>query len=157
MNVLSVGITAVIALWLGMMLVLGQLPTIVPLAEDARTDDATEVALVCTTGIADTSCAITLADIHEYNDTTQMTVTETAPGSGDRTSNTTVAADRVTLTIASLATSTAYTFTTAYKIQAADISGPLNDLLRFLPLLIPLGLVALVLIAVIRSLGLIRG
>ena len=146
-----------VALFLGMMLVLGQLPTIVPLAEDARTDDASESALVCTTGAAATACSFTLAQIHEYNDTTQMTVTETAPGSVDRTANTTVASDRVTLTVASLATSTAYTFTTAYKIQAADISGPLNDLLRFLPLLIPLGLVALVLIAAIRGLGLIRG
>lgn len=118
------------------------LPDIVSGAESARTDDAAE-SLGCTTGVSTPSCNVTLSDEHAYADTTAMTVTETSPAAGDRTSGTTVAADRVTLGITGLsATSTAFTFDVDYKVVDAGVSTMLNGVLSRFGIIIVLGLLA---------------
>ena len=119
------------------------LPDLVSGAETARTEDAAE-SLGCTTGVATPACDITLADEHAYADTTAMTVTETTPGAGDRTSGTTVGTDRVTLTVAGLsATSTPFTFDVDYKVVDAGVSTMLNGVLSRFGILLVLGLLGI--------------
>lgn len=118
------------------------LPDIVSSAENARTDAAAE-ALGCTTGADEATCDLTLSEEHAYADTTALTVVETSPGAGDRTSNTTVGEDRVTLTVAGLsATSTPFTFDVDYSVVDPDISAMLNGVLSRFGILIVLGLLA---------------
>ena len=65
-----------------------------------------------------------------------MTVTETSPSSADRTTDTTVGADRVTLSLTGLAATTTYTFTVDYEkvdAQASTATG-LPDFLILAPI-----------------------
>ncbi len=115
------------------------LPGIVSLSEGIRTVDAEASGLTCTTPVGITTCSTTLPTEHEYTTTTRMTVTETNPGSADHTANTTVASDRVTLTITGLAANTVFTMTVDYAEQATGVSSTLNGLLRVMPVLLLLG------------------
>lgn len=122
------------------LMVLVMFPDIISLAETARTQPANDTPS-CNTG-AGTSCSFTIASRHEYSTPTFMTVTETSPGSGDHTSNTTIAADRVTLTVTGLTTSTSYNWSVDYTERAALVSAGANEVLSRLPLFITLGLLA---------------
>ncbi len=149
-------ITAVVALGILVIALLVMLPEISQLLEAARTDASTETGLTCNTG-ASTSCSITLAAAHQYATTAAMTVTETSPGSVDRTGATSIAANSVTLTVAGLTTSTAYTFTVDYAIQAANVGDGTADLLRvFMPVLAILLVAALLLGTIVGGLSLGR-
>ncbi len=133
------GLVAVVALaFTGIVLAI-ILPSIVSQSEGIRTVDAEAAGLTCTTPVGITTCSTTLPTEHEYTNTTRMTVTETNPGSVDRTATTTVGSDRVTLTITGLAANTVYTITVGYAEQAAGISNSLNGLLRVMPVLLLLG------------------
>jgi hypothetical protein len=131
------------------LIVTATLPKVASTIASVRTDAAQDAGLNCSTGSGETSCEITLTDESAYPDTSAMTVTETSPGSADRTSSTTVQADRTTLTIAGLTASTSYTFTVDYDAVAADIDGPLNSLLVFVPFLWGIGALVLVVVAVV--------
>ena len=144
-------ITTVVALGLLIITLLVMLPQISSIVEAARTDPSTETGLTCNTG-AGTSCTITLAAVHQYSDTTSMTVTETAPGATDRTSISTVATDRLDVTISPLTTATAYTFTVLYAIQAANLDDGTADLLRVFIPLVALLLVAAVILGSVTGL-----
>jgi len=134
------GITTVVALGVLVVTILVLLPDISQALEDARTDSSTEI-VACTTGAEDTSCSVLLAAPHEYSTTAGMIVTETAPGSTVRTAESKVSVSRQSVAVASLSTSTAYTFSVTYAIRAANVSAGGNDLLR---LFIPLVLIILV-------------
>ena len=135
-------------------LVIAVLPTIASEVTDVRTDPSSQVGLGCSTGVGETSCTLTLAADHAFPDTSAMTVTETAPGSVDRTSTTTVQTDRSMITIAGLTASTAYTFDVDYVVVAANVSTELNAMLTFLPFIIGVGAFILVVAAVIIGFGL---
>lgn len=110
-------------------------PVVAPFINELRTDAASE-SLSCTTGTGETSCTIALTDAHMHYDTTEMTITETSPGSADRTSTTTVAAgDHQSIAITGLSASTAYTFNATYVKQASGITGELADMLKLYPLI----------------------
>ncbi len=130
----------ILVLALGLMALLVMFPEIVSLSESARTQAAQDVALGCT---SDTSgaCTITLTSAHEYSTPAFMTVTETSPGSVDRTAATTVGVNRITLGITGLDTSpTAYTFTVDYIERNALVSAGTNEFLSRLPLILVIGL-----------------
>jgi|TARA_Y100000310_G_scaffold34971_2_gene33111 hypothetical protein len=137
---LSRGITTVVALGVLVTTILVLLPDISQTLEAARTDPFTE-SVACTTGAAESACSVALASPHEYSTTDQMTVTETAPGAADHTANATLAESRQSVSVASLSTSTAYTFSIDYAIRAANVDQGANDLLR---LFIPMALLILI-------------
>jgi len=135
-------------------LVLSQLPNIASEITDVRTDPASQVGLGCATAAGETSCTLTLAADHAFPDTSAMTVTETAPGSADRTSSTTVQTDRSMITIAGLSESTSYTFNVDYAVVAPDVDAGLNAFLTFMPFIVGVGAVVLVVAAVVIGFGL---
>lgn len=135
-------VVGILTLGIGLMALLVMFPEIISLNESARTQTAQNVGIGCT---SDTSgaCTITLSSAHEYSTSAFMTVAETSPGSVDRTSGTTVAANRITLSITGLSTSpTAYTFTVDYTERNALLSVGANEFLSRLPLILVIGLIA---------------
>lgn len=91
----------------------------------ARSTGATE-SLNCSTGVGQTSCDVTLSSASAFSGMEYVTVTETSPGSVDRTSGSTLASDGVTLTVGGLVASTAYTFDVGYRHVRDGVPGPLN-------------------------------
>jgi len=132
----------ILVLGIGLIALLVMLPEIISLNETARTQPAQDVGIGCT---SDTSgaCTTTISSAHEYSTPAFMTVTETSPGSVDRTASTTVGATRVTLAITGLNTTpTAYTFTVDYMERHALLSEGANEFLQRLPLILVIGLMA---------------
>ncbi len=131
------GISALFGLLLCVAFGIAFLPNVADLANTARTDPTTQTGLVCT---ADSSgnCLITLSSPHMHADTSGMTVTETAPSSGDKTSTSTVGnPDRAEVTVSGLTSGVTYTFTVAYEkvdANAANATG-LPDFLNLAPIL----------------------
>lgn len=146
----AVGAVATLGLAFAFLVVL--LPDIISGAEAARTEDASE-ALNCSTGVSDTSCDLSLTDEHAYAGTTELTVTETSPGSGDRTSDSTVGTDRVTITVASLATSTAYQFDVDHRIVDPNVSAMLDGVMSRFGILIVLGLLGVMVFWIAKIVG----
>mgnify|MGYP000873020758 CR=1 FL=1 len=112
------------------------LPNVANLVNTARTDPIQQTGLACTSDGAGV-CTITLANQHMHSDTSGMTVLETSPSSADRTVDTTVGSNRVTLTITGLAATTGYIFTVDYEkvdAQAAEATG-LPDFLNLAPII----------------------
>ena len=131
-----IGISALFGLLLCTAFAIAFLPNVADLVNTARTDPTTQTGLTCTTDGAG-ACTITLADAHMHSDTSGMTVTETSPSSADRTTDTTVGADRVTLSLTGLASTTTYTFTVDYEkvdAQASTATG-LPDFLNLAPII----------------------
>ena len=122
---------------------------------DWRTQDAT-ASLSCSTGVGETDCAITLPSQHEYTTMSFVTVTETSPGSGDKTSETTIASSRDQLTVTGLLASTSYNFDVDYKEQNDAVDNGGNELLRQMPWAAPLGLLLAGILLVGSALGLAR-
>ena len=96
---------------------------------------AVSESLSCTTTTL-TTCDVTLTNAHPHGDVSHITVTETSPGSTTR-SATLNSNDRVTLTVAGLAVSTAYVFTVAAERVPANVSSELDDVLNLLPFILP--------------------
>ncbi len=145
-RILGVGMTAVIGLAALIVAFFTMAPTLINHNEDLRTDPAQDVALACATGAGETLCDITLAAVHEYHDTSFMTVTETLQGDGDVTANSYLdTRSQQIVTVSGLTQNTAYQFTVDYAAQAANISDEMGDVLKQTPVLIALAfLVALV-------------
>lgn len=117
---------------------------IVSLANEARTVEVIEAGLTCTTGAGSTSCAVTLVSPHAFAFAADgMTVLETSPGSADRTSTSTLASNRTTLTVAGLSASTAYTFTVTHDTDDTNNNVILNTVLERMGLWIGLAIVAM--------------
>lgn len=135
----------VVMVWL----ITASLPAIASTVSGVRTDPASETGLMCTTGVGETSCTLTLAAEHGWADTSDMTVTETSPGSADRTAQTTVQSDRTMILVSGLSPSTSYTFTVQYVVVAAGISAELAGLLQFTPFIVGFGGLVVVVAAVI--------
>ena len=130
------GISALFGLLLCTAFAIAFLPNVADLVNTARTDPTTQSWLTCSTDGAG-ACTITLADAHMHSDTSGMTVTETSPSSADRTTDTPVGADRVTLSLTGLASTTTYTFTVDYEkvdAQASTATG-LPDFLNLAPII----------------------
>jgi len=151
------GITGIVCLTAAFIAILALFGDIINASESARTDPATDSGLICTTGAAETSCQLTLTDEHQYAYTDQMTVLEISPGTQDRTAESTIdPVGRVTVTVASLATSTPYTFDVTYAVLAAGVSEGMGNMLGFMPVLLPMVLIASVLLGVAAMLGIFR-
>lgn len=127
------------------------LPTISNIMRDVRTD-ATSESLGCTTGAAVTACVITLTDPHAHGDETDLTVTETSPGSGTKTA-TVNRADRTQVTVSGLTAGTTFTFTVAYLILATNVNSDESDAMKWIPILIFVAAIALVLWLVFGALA----
>jgi len=82
-------------------------------------NSVTQPGLTCSTGVGETTCTITLLVAHETATCTNLTVTETSPGSGAKTCGG-VAADKTTVTVTGLTASTSYTFSVAYRATFLD-------------------------------------
>lgn len=121
-------------------------PVMVSTAEESRVAARSATGLTCTTAAGATTCDVTTPSAHQHFDTTNMTVTETAPASGSRTA-TLNANDRVTVTVTGLTASTAYTFTVAYEERASNVSGLVSDVLLFLPNLFIIAAIGMVVVA----------
>ncbi len=113
-------------------------------AETARTEDATE-SDTCTTGAAESACSFNLNIEHAYATKTELAVTETSPGAGDVTGNSSLDPNRVTITVSSLATSTIYAFAVDHKIVGAGVSTLLNSVMSRFGLIVVVGLLGLLL------------
>ena len=127
------------------------LPDVMDAAETARTELATQTGMSCTPGAGETSCDVTLDTEHAYAITDGMTVTETAPGSTDRTDDTTVGADRLTLTIAGLTALQPYTFTVEHRVVDPTVSPQAAGLVERFGFLLIVGVTVLFGIWVIRT------
>ena len=146
------GIIAIVVLGLAFVMLAAALPEIVNQSETARTNPAQDSALACATG-SGTSCDVTITAAHAHRDTTDLTVTETSPGSVDRTSTSSLDSDLTTLTISGLTTGTSYLFTVDYSVVDPNISGSLNQLLVSFPLLLVVGLLAVIVLGTYSAFG----
>lgn len=138
------GIGAIAFVFFLLMILIPVLPDLIDRTEDARTDSEQETGLACSTGVGETSCSVTLAEEHAFEDTTAMTVTETSPSSVDRTTNASLASDGVTVTVGGLSASTSYEFTVDYLVLAPGLSGPADRFLRAFGIWVVIGVFILV-------------
>ena len=149
-------VVGVVALTMLLFTILILFPDIVSLSETARTQAATSTP-GCTSDTAGV-CTITLDSDHQYSTTTFMTVTETSPGSADRTSGTTVGSDRAILTVTGLNTTpTAYLFSVDYLERNALVSEATNEVLARIPLILVIGALAVGIAGSIASWAVMRG
>ncbi len=147
----------ILVLGIGLMALLVMFPEIISLNETARTQPAQNVAVGCTSDTAGV-CTVTITSGHEYSTNAFMTVTETSPGSVDRTAGTTPQTDRTMLTVTGLSTTpTAYTFTVDYMERNALLSEGANEFLSRLPLILVIGLMATGVGGAIAAWATIRG
>ena len=141
------GVQRVFALMVGLMVMIAVFGTIVTLANEARTVEAIEAGLMCSTDVGETSCVITLVSPHAFAFTADgMVVLETAPGSTDRTSTSSLASNRTTLTVAGLSASTAYTFTVTHDTDDTNNNVIMNTVLERMGLWIGLAIVAMLVV-----------
>lgn len=145
MVLLARGVIGVMLLGFMALIVIAVLPLITERNTEVRTDSAQDAGLMCTTGAGETSCDITLSDESAFADMSGITVTETSPGSGDRTDDSTLGDDRLTISVSGLSPSTSYAFTVDYLVvnsQVADATG-LDGFLAALPLIFAAGTILL--------------
>lgn len=142
---------AVAAVIFAVVLATVMVPTVSGLSHDMRADPVVAEAASCSTGAGESSCTLTLAAAHLHPDTIHMTVTQTAPGSQDRTAETSVGDDRRTLTVSGLGESIDYTFAVDYEREDPSNTEGGNDLIRLIPLLFTLGLVLLTVVGVLLA------
>jgi len=151
MVLLARGAIGMLLLWFMAVIVIAVLPLVMSRNTDVRTDAAQDVGLMCSTGVGETSCDITLTAASAFADNTGLAVNETVPAAVNRTSTSTLGDDRLTITVAGLIASTAYTFTVDYldvNAQVAASTG-LDGFLAALPLIFAVGALFLVVVAVI--------
>ena len=145
------GLSGIVMLGLGFILLASTLPDMVTRSETVRTNPANQTGLACSTG-SSTTCDITLPNEHAYPDVTGLVLTETSPSSGVVDSATyTIGSDSKTVSLTGLTSSTSYVFTADFKTVDANISGSLNQLLRAFPLLLVIGLLGVVVFGVHKS------
>lgn len=143
MKLLGIAVAILLVLFLSLAL----FPLFASLANKTRVT-ATSEGLSCITAAGETSCNLNLTDAHMHFDTTEMTVTETSPGSGDRTAGTVVRiSDRQQIAVSGLSGGTSYNFTVAYLKQATDVSDMMADVLNLAPVFFLFGPLALIVIA----------
>jgi hypothetical protein len=143
------GLIVVLMMGFGFIVLAVTLPDIMGHVEAARTNAATEID-VCTTN-ANGDCVIGLSAAHANSDSAGLFITETSPGSGDRSSNGELQSNLQTINMSGLTALTAYTFTLDYLVVDANVSGSLNQLLTAFPILLVVGLLGLALFAAWRA------
>jgi hypothetical protein len=135
--------TSLVAIFI-MPLLFGAFPNVLESLGLARSAATSEAGLGCSTGVGETACSVTLAAASAFDGMDLVTVTETSPGSADRTGDSALAENGVTLTVGNLAPSTAYTFGVSYRTVRdgvpaalnAAMQGPLQVLLGFAGVLV---------------------
>lgn len=103
-------------------------------------------SLSCTVAVGGNSCSVTLSDPHVHGTLAHATITETAPGSVNRTSSSSLAvSNHQTVTVGNATTpltaSTTYTFAIAYEKRATGVSVLFDDLAK---LIVPIIVVAVI-------------
>ena len=118
---------------------------------ELRTDAQTDTGLACTTGAAETSCTATLSNQSAYEPTApNWTVTETSPGSSDKTSSSTLDSNLTSVTISGLSNRTSYVFSIEYFKVNAEVNSATNldSVLKRWNLLMVVGLMAILVVGV---------
>ena len=125
------GLNPVAGLLFGIILALLALVIIEGPVTDGITDVATEV-ITATSDATTADAVVTLANAHWYSSTKSLTVSASADG--DVTATTTIGSDRKTLTIGTLTTGTAQTFTITQLAETSNTT--LNIVLKIFPFLV---------------------
>ena len=118
---------------------------------ELRTDAQTDTGLACTTGAAETSCTVTLTNKSAYEPSApNWVVTETSPGSSDKTSSSILDSNLESVTISSLSNNTSYVFTVEYFKVNAEVQSATNldSVLKRWNLLLVVGLMAVLVVGV---------
>tara|TARA_B100000427_G_scaffold40458_1_gene29179 strand:+ start:449 stop:913 length:465 start_codon:yes stop_codon:yes gene_type:complete len=146
------GLSGIVMLGLGFILLASTLPDMVTRSETVRTNPKQDVNRSCPT-LGTETCNFTLTEEHAYPDTTGLVLTETSPSSGVVDSATyTIGSDSKTVSLTGLNPSISnYIFTADYKTVDSNISGSLNQLLRAFPLLLVVGLLGVVVFGVHKT------
>lgn len=116
-----------------------------------RTDTQTDVGLGCTTGVAATSCVVTLSNKSAYQPSApNWEINETSPSSVDRTSTSSLGTNLLDVTISSLSPSTTYAFTIEYyKVDSAVQSATnLDSVLKRFNFLVVIGALIVLVVGV---------
>jgi hypothetical protein len=129
--------TSLVAIFIALLL-FGANSNIIESLGLARSAATTEAGLGCSTGVGETACSVTLAAASAFDGMGFVTVTETSPGSADRTGDSALAGNGVTLTVGDLVPSTAYTFGVSYRTVRDGVPAPLNAAMQA-PLQVLLG------------------
>ena len=120
-------------LGIGAVVSLALFESIVEKIEELRFEAVTET-LSCNTGDSN-ACSLTLSDAHIAPDTDELFVRQVNPSGGDRTSESTLGEDQVTLVVSGLSRSTDYQFQVRYERQRQVRSDFLNKTLGEPPIL----------------------
>ncbi len=148
--------SSIMMILLGVIFFIVLAPNLIQQAEDSRVQQVLNLSKTCTTGAGastsnPTTCAFTLPTPHEYVGNTALQVDETSPVVRNVTASSTVANNRVTLSISGLTLpNTQYNFLIDYYEKKTDIADTLNGVLRFFPLMVIFGIVGSLVIAVVR-------
>lgn len=125
-------------------------------AELTRTEAVTEAGLTCSTGVGEASCSVTASQVHAFVDAgAGATVTETSPGSGDRTADATLGSDGLTWTVSNLDPSTNYEFTIDHLVVDSDIPSWTAELLHQFPVMWLLGGVVVLVAGIIAGIAIL--
>ena len=147
------GVTAVVIMALSFVIVSSMMVEVNQANESVRTQSAT-ANLGCTPSGSNTYCDITLPSKHQYDTAASMTVTETSPGSNvNRTSDSVLQSDQVTIRVSNLVAATAYLFTVDYKALAQGVDQTTSDVMALLPLGMVVGVLIISILWLLSSLG----
>ena len=148
------GLSVLIIMSVGLVISTSMMAGVNETMETARSRAVQETNLSCNVPVDKTSCTFTLAEASQYTSTTQMTITETSPGSNvNRTNASSVGSDRKTITVTGLVASTNYLFTTDFKGVAAGVDNTTSQVMALLPLLIVFGVLIISMLWLLSSLG----
>jgi len=115
---------------------------------DLRTDQQIDTGLACSTGSA-TECTVTLTEKSAYEPVApNWTVTETSPGSVNRTATSVLSSNLQDVTVSGLTASTSYVFTIDYYKVDTNVENAtsLNSVLKRFNLLIVIGLLIILVV-----------
>ena len=148
------GVTAVVILLLSFVITSSMMEQVNQANEDVRTQARTATGLGCTVASNATSCDITLPSKHQYDTLARATVTETSPGSNvNRTSDSTLGSNRITISITGLTASTSYLFTVNYYELAQGVNQNTADVMSLIPLFMVFGTLIISILWLLSSLG----
>lgn len=161
------GILAAGFMLIALVVTIGVIGPVNEQVEAARTQNATATNLACTTGSSDTTCNITLPTQSQYSYLGNFTnasgtlvsggtVEQTSPTSADKTAASTIATDRVTITVSGLASSTSFLFTVNYLELASGVDQNTSNIMQYIPLLLVLGAVFVAMLWLLSALKVIR-
>ena len=138
---MKVFLVAIFSMFAAVVVLTQAFPDLWSEVEEARTADVTESSKSCSTGAGVTECSFSLLQENAYNNTHGLTITETSPGSADRSASASIAMERKQVTVAGLTPSTSYVFDVEFKGVNPALSDDANNLLERFALVVVGGIV----------------